>query len=64
MFARQTPDQVAIAPSWIELPGEARRAPLAGPPLPRRDPPAQGRNLENASAAAAWRGPLVCRTKR
>jgi UDP-N-acetylmuramoylalanine--D-glutamate ligase len=53
MFARQTPDQVAIAPDWIELPGEGRRVPLAGPPLPPGEIRLRGpHNLENASAAA------------
>ena len=54
MFARQTPEQVAIAPDWIELPGEGRR--LQGPELPL--PPGEIRlrgphNLENATAAVA-----------
>ena len=54
MFARQTPDQVAIAPDWIELPGEARRVPLSKPPLPPGEIRLRGpHNLENASAAAS-----------
>jgi UDP-N-acetylmuramoylalanine--D-glutamate ligase len=53
MFARQTPDQVAIAPDWIELPGEGRRVPLAPPPLPADEIRLRGpHNLENASGAA------------
>jgi UDP-N-acetylmuramoylalanine--D-glutamate ligase len=53
MFARQTPDQVAIAPDWIELPGEARRVPIGRPPLPAGEIRLRGpHNLENASAAA------------
>jgi len=53
LFARQTPDQVAIAPDWIELPGEGRRLPLADPPLPADEIRLRGpHNLENASAAA------------
>jgi UDP-N-acetylmuramoylalanine--D-glutamate ligase len=53
MFARQTPDQIAIAPDWIELPGEARRVPLAQPPLPADEIRLRGpHNLENAGAAA------------
>jgi UDP-N-acetylmuramoylalanine--D-glutamate ligase len=53
MFARQTPDQVAIAPDWIELPGEARRVPVAEPPLPADEIRLRGpHNYENAAAAA------------
>ena len=53
MFARQTPDQVAIAPDWIELPGEGRRLPLSLPPLPPDAIRLRGtHNLENAAAAA------------
>jgi UDP-N-acetylmuramoylalanine--D-glutamate ligase len=54
MFARQTPDQIAIAPDWIELPGEARRVPLGEPPLPPEQIRLRGpHNLENAIGAAA-----------
>jgi UDP-N-acetylmuramoylalanine--D-glutamate ligase len=57
MFARQTPDQVAIAPDWIELPGEGRRVPLAPPPLPEGEIRLRGpHNLENASGAATAAG--------
>jgi UDP-N-acetylmuramoylalanine--D-glutamate ligase len=53
MFARQTPDQVAIAPDWIELPGEGRRVPIAAPPLAPGEIRLRGQhNLENAGAAA------------
>jgi UDP-N-acetylmuramoylalanine--D-glutamate ligase len=53
LFARQTPDQVAIAPDWIELPGEGRRIQLSDPPLPADEIRLRGpHNLENASAAA------------
>jgi UDP-N-acetylmuramoylalanine--D-glutamate ligase len=53
MFARQTPDQVAIAPDWIELPGEARRVPVAEPPLAADEIRLRGpHNHENAAAAA------------
>jgi UDP-N-acetylmuramoylalanine--D-glutamate ligase len=57
MFARQTPEQVAIAPDWIELPGEGRRVPLAPPPLPAEEIRLRGQhNLENAGAAATAAG--------
>jgi UDP-N-acetylmuramoylalanine--D-glutamate ligase len=57
MFARQTPEQVAIAPEWIELPGEGRRVPLAPPPLPAEEIRLRGpHNLENAGAAATAAG--------
>src|SRR6185436_15265209 len=57
MFARQTPEQVAIAPDWIELPGEGRRVPLAPPPLPAGEIRLRGpHNLENAAAAATAAG--------
>ena len=53
LFARQTPDQIAIAPDWIELPGEGRRVQLGEPPLPADEIRLRGpHNLENASAAA------------
>ena len=53
MFARQTPEQVAIAPAWIELPGDGRRVPLAPPPLPAGQIRLRGpHNLENAAAAS------------
>jgi UDP-N-acetylmuramoylalanine--D-glutamate ligase len=53
LFARQTPEQIAIAPDWIDLPGEGRRVQLGGPPLPPDEIRLRGpHNLENASAAA------------
>ena len=53
LFAHQTPDQLAIAPDWIELPGEGRRLPLGEPPLPPGEIRLRGpHNAENASAAA------------
>jgi UDP-N-acetylmuramoylalanine--D-glutamate ligase len=55
LFARQTPDQVAIAPDWIELPGRARRlAPAQELPLPEDEIRLRGpHNLENVRAATA-----------
>jgi UDP-N-acetylmuramoylalanine--D-glutamate ligase len=54
MFARQTPDQVAIAPAWIELPGAARRLDFGELPLPPAEVLLRGpHNFENATAAAA-----------
>ena len=55
LFARQTPDQVAIAPDWIELPGGARRvAPAEELPLPEDEIRLRGpHNLENVRAATA-----------
>jgi UDP-N-acetylmuramoylalanine--D-glutamate ligase len=53
MFARQTPEQVAIAPAWIELPGAARRLDFGELPLPTAEVRLRGpHNLENARAAA------------
>jgi len=53
LFARQAPDQLAIAPDWIELPGEGRRVALGEPPLPADEIRLRGpHNLENARAAA------------
>jgi UDP-N-acetylmuramoylalanine--D-glutamate ligase len=54
MFACQTPDQVAIAPAGIDLPGRARRVDPGGLPLPASEIRLRGpHNLENAVAAAA-----------
>jgi UDP-N-acetylmuramoylalanine--D-glutamate ligase len=54
MFARQTPEQVAIAPDWIALPGEGRRVPVGQLPLPPAEIRLRGsHNLENAMGAAA-----------
>jgi UDP-N-acetylmuramoylalanine--D-glutamate ligase len=54
LFARQTPEQVAVAPDWIELPGNARRVPIGELPLPPAEIRLRGaHNLENAMGAAA-----------
>jgi UDP-N-acetylmuramoylalanine--D-glutamate ligase len=57
LFARQTPAQLAIAPDWIELPGEGRRLDFADPedlPLPPGEIRLRGpHNLQNALAATA-----------
>ncbi|MEA2420556.1 MAG: UDP-N-acetylmuramoylalanine--D-glutamate ligase [Thermoleophilaceae bacterium] len=54
MFARQTPDQVAIAPEGIEPQGEGRRVALGELPLPPAEVRLRGpHNLENARGAAA-----------
>jgi UDP-N-acetylmuramoylalanine--D-glutamate ligase len=54
-FARQTPEQVAIGPDWIELPGAGRRLAFAEQlPLPVDQIRLRGpHNLENARAATA-----------
>jgi UDP-N-acetylmuramoylalanine--D-glutamate ligase len=53
LFARQTPEQIAIAPDWIALPGEGRRIQIGEPPLPADEIRLRGpHNLANASAAA------------
>jgi UDP-N-acetylmuramoylalanine--D-glutamate ligase len=53
LFVRQAPDQVAIAPDWIELPGEGRRLQPGELPLPAGEIRLRGpHNLDNASAAA------------
>jgi UDP-N-acetylmuramoylalanine--D-glutamate ligase len=54
MFARQTADQVAIAPRGIELPGAARRLDPGDLPVPAAEVRLRGpHNLENAIAASA-----------
>jgi UDP-N-acetylmuramoylalanine--D-glutamate ligase len=57
MFARQRPEQVAVAPPGFELPGEARRISFGDPgelPLPAREIRLRGpHNLENAMGASA-----------
>jgi UDP-N-acetylmuramoylalanine--D-glutamate ligase len=57
LFARQRPDQVAVAPPGIELPGAARRVEFGDPgelPLEPGEIRLRGpHNLENAMAAAA-----------
>jgi UDP-N-acetylmuramoylalanine--D-glutamate ligase len=57
MFSRQRPDQVALAPPDIALPGEARRVDFGDPaelPLPPEEVRLRGpHNLENAMGASA-----------
>ncbi|HYP48899.1 MAG TPA: Mur ligase family protein, partial [Thermoleophilaceae bacterium] len=57
MFARQGPDQVAVAPEGFELPGRARRVAFGDPgelPLPPGEIRLRGpHNLENAMGASA-----------
>jgi UDP-N-acetylmuramoylalanine--D-glutamate ligase len=57
MFARQRPEQVAVAPPGFELPGEARRVEFGDPaelPLPAGEVRLRGpHNLENAMGASA-----------
>jgi UDP-N-acetylmuramoylalanine--D-glutamate ligase len=57
MFSRQRPDQVALAPPDIPLPGEARRVAFGDPaelPLPPEEVRLRGpHNLENAMGASA-----------
>ena len=53
MFAHQTPEQVAIAPDWIDLPGEGRRVPARELRIPADEVRLRGpHNLENATVAA------------
>jgi UDP-N-acetylmuramoylalanine--D-glutamate ligase len=57
LFARQRPEQLAIAPAGFELPGRARRTDFGDPdqlPLPPEQIRLRGpHNLENAMAASA-----------
>jgi UDP-N-acetylmuramoylalanine--D-glutamate ligase len=57
MFARQRPEQVAVAPPGLALPGEARRIDFGDPadlPLPAEEIRLRGpHNLENAMGASA-----------
>ncbi len=57
LFARQRPDQVAVAPPGLELPGAARRLTFGDPaelPLPAEEIRLRGpHNLENAMGASA-----------
>jgi UDP-N-acetylmuramoylalanine--D-glutamate ligase len=57
MFSRQRPDQVAVAPPGMDLPGEARRVDFGDPadlPLPPEEVRLRGpHNLENAMGASA-----------
>jgi UDP-N-acetylmuramoylalanine--D-glutamate ligase len=57
MFARQSPDQLAVLPPGVEVPGEARRVRFGDPaelPLPPAEIRLRGpHNLENAMGASA-----------
>ena len=54
MFANQTPDQVAVVPRGVEVPGQARRVEFGELPLPAEEIRLRGaHNLENAMGAAA-----------
>jgi UDP-N-acetylmuramoylalanine--D-glutamate ligase len=54
MFANQTPDQVAVVPPGVEVPGEARRVEFGALPLPAEEVRLRGaHNLENAMGASA-----------
>jgi UDP-N-acetylmuramoylalanine--D-glutamate ligase len=57
LFARQRPDQVAVAPPGLDLPGAARRVTFGDPaelPLPAAEIRLRGpHNLENAMGASA-----------
>jgi UDP-N-acetylmuramoylalanine--D-glutamate ligase len=57
MFARQRPEQAAVAPPGFELPGEGRRIAFGDPaelPLPAEEIRLRGpHNLENAMGASA-----------
>jgi UDP-N-acetylmuramoylalanine--D-glutamate ligase len=57
MFSRQRPDQVAVAPPGMDLPGEAGRVDFGDPaelPLPPEEVRLRGpHNLENAMGASA-----------
>ena len=54
MFANQTPDQVAVVPPGVEVPGQARRVEFGALPLPADEIRLRGaHNLENAKGASA-----------
>jgi len=57
MFARQRPEDVAVAPAGVHVPGEGRRLEFGDPaelPLPRSEIRLRGpHNLENAMGASA-----------
>ena len=54
LFRNQTPDQVAVVPPGVEVPGEARRVEFGPLPLPAEEIRLRGaHNLENAMGAAA-----------
>ncbi len=54
VFANQTPEQVAVVPPGVEVPGSARRIEFGELPLPAEEIRLRGaHNLENAMAASA-----------
>ena len=54
LFRNQTPEQVAVVPPGVEVPGEARRVEFGELPLPAEEIRLRGaHNLENAMGAAA-----------
>jgi UDP-N-acetylmuramoylalanine--D-glutamate ligase len=54
MFANQTPEQVAVVPPGVEVPGAARRVEFGPLPLPAEEIRLRGaHNLENAMGASA-----------
>jgi UDP-N-acetylmuramoylalanine--D-glutamate ligase len=54
MFANQTPEQVAVVPPGMEVPGEGRRVEFGALPLPAEEIRLRGaHNLENAMGASA-----------
>jgi UDP-N-acetylmuramoylalanine--D-glutamate ligase len=54
MFANQTPDQVAVVPPGVEVPGQGRRVEFGALPLPAEEIRLRGaHNLENAMGASA-----------
>ena len=54
VFANQTPEQVAVVPPGVEVPGRARRIEFGELPLPIEEIRLRGEhNLENARGAAA-----------
>jgi UDP-N-acetylmuramoylalanine--D-glutamate ligase len=54
VFANQTPDQVAVVPPGVEVPGAGRRVEFGSLPLPAAEVRLRGaHNLENAMGASA-----------
>ena len=54
VFANQTPEQVAVVPPGVEVPGAARRVEFGALPLPAEEIRLRGaHNLENAMGASA-----------
>jgi len=54
VFANQSPDQVAVVPPGLEVPGAGRRVEFGSLPLPEQEVRLRGaHNLENAMAASA-----------